>query len=99
MTASERHRVYELNRPLTVLGCDRGPFFVALLCAAVIFEASANLPVAAVVAAVLIVCVRLLTVSEPRLISILRHAGPLRTTYDPFLVDEKCLGPSLDTKR
>lgn len=81
-----------LNRPLTVLGVETNLFLLAAGFGALTFEATANLFVAVVVTAVLLVAARIQTAADHQFLNIIRRSLSLASVYDPFVIDPKALG-------
>jgi type IV secretory pathway TrbD component len=78
-----RHRVYRsLHRPLTVLGVERGLFFVITMAAVAVFNLLESFLAAAVVFAVGFIAARMATEADPQILTILARSERLKARYD-----------------
>jgi type IV secretory pathway VirB3-like protein len=80
-----RSPVYKaINKPLTILGCDRRLFFAAMTISAALWNVF-NTLLGAVVAAVAALFVgRLVTATDPQLPRIVLNSGKFAPEFDPF---------------
>ena len=80
-----RSAVYKvINKPLTILGCDRRLFFAAMTVSAALWNVFNTLlgALAAAVAALLVG--RYITATDPQLPRIVMNAGKFAPEFDPF---------------
>lgn len=78
-----RNRVFKsLHRPLTVLGVERGLFFVIAMAAVAIFNLFQSFLAAAVVFVSGFVAARLASDTDPQILTILARSERLKPRYD-----------------
>jgi len=80
---NRRNRVFKsLHRPLTLLGVERGLFFVIAMAAAAMFNLFESLLAAAVVFAAGYVAARVATEADSSILTILARSERLKARYD-----------------
>ena len=80
-----RSAVYKaINKPLTVMGCDRRLFFASMTLAAGIWNLLDTLVGGILTAAVALLVGRHITSTDPQLPRIVLNSGKFRPEYDPF---------------
>lgn len=78
-----RNRVFKsLHKPLTVLGVERGLFFVIAMAAAAIFNLFQSFLAAAVVFVAGFVAARMAGDADPKILTILARSERLKPRYD-----------------
>ena len=78
------HPVYRsLNRPLTILGVERGLFFLSAIVGGATFNFFGSLAGGLLMFICLFVAARWATVNDPQLLRILLNSARLRAQYDP----------------
>ena len=80
-----RSPVYKaINKPLTILGCDRRLFFAAMTVSAALWNVFNTLLGAAVAAVVALLVGRYITATDPQLPRIVMNSGKFAAEFDPF---------------
>jgi len=80
-----RSAVYKaINKPLTVMGCDRRLFFASMTLAAGIWNLLDTLLGGLLTAAVALLVGRYITSTDPQLPRIVLNSGKFAPEYDPF---------------
>ena len=80
-----RSPVYKaLNKPLTIMGCDRRLFFCAVTLAAGIWNLLNTLVGSILTAVVAILVGRYITATDPKLPRIVLNSAKWAVEYDPF---------------
>ena len=80
-----RSTVYKaINKPLTVMGCDRRLFFAAMTLAAGIWNLFDTLLGGLLTAVVALLVGRYITSTDPQLPRIVLNSGKFAPEYDPF---------------
>ena len=78
------HRVHKsINRPLTILGTERGLFFLAMGIGGATFNFFGNLPGGVIMFVALLVFGRWATRTDPQILRILLNSSKFRSCYDP----------------
>ncbi|HET9281377.1 MAG TPA: VirB3 family type IV secretion system protein [Candidatus Angelobacter sp.] len=78
-----RNRVFKsLHKPLTVLGIERGLFFVIAMASVAVFNLFASFLAAIVVFAVGFMAARMATEADPKILTILARSERLKARYD-----------------
>jgi type IV secretory pathway TrbD component len=84
-----RSAVYKaINKPLTVMGCDRRLFFASMTLAAGIWNLFDTLLGGVLTAAVALLVGRAITATDPQLPRIVLNSGKFAPEYDPFKMRE-----------
>jgi type IV secretory pathway TrbD component len=82
------HRVYKsLNKPLTILGAERGLFFLSGIMGAATFNLFGSLLGGLLMFAALWMLARWATATDPQILRILLNSGKFRASYDPAKID------------
>lgn len=80
-----RSPVYKaVNKPLTIMGCDRRLFFAAVTLAASVWNVFNTLLGAGLIAVVALLVGRYITDTDPQLPRIILNSSKFATEYDPF---------------
>ncbi len=80
-----RSPVYKaINKPLTILGCDRRLFFAAMTVAAALWNVFGTLLGALLAAVVALLVGRTITATDPQLPRIVLNSGKFAVEFDPF---------------
>ena len=93
-TAHEQRNnpVYKtLNKPLLILGVDRGLFFMSLMFAASLFTSFNTLWGAVISFVVLLLAAKAITRKDPEMIRIIIEGFRYRTEYDPAKYEFKAV--------
>jgi len=84
-----RSTVYKaINKPLTVMGCDRRLFFAAMTLAAGIWNLFDTLLGSLLTAVVALLVGRYITSTDPQFPRIVLNSGKFAPEYDPFKMGE-----------
>jgi type IV secretory pathway TrbD component len=84
-----RSAVYKaINKPLTVMGCDRRLFFTSMTLAAGIWNLFDTLLGGILTACVALLVGRYITTTDPQLPRIVLNSGKFAPEYDPFKMRE-----------
>lgn len=80
-----RSPVYKvINKPLTILGCDRRLFFAAMTVSAALWNVFNTLLGALVAAVAALLVGRYITATDPQLPRIVMNSGKFALEFDPF---------------
>ncbi len=78
-----RNRVFKsLHRPLTVLGVERGLFFVIAMAAVAIFNLFESFMAAALIFVAGYLAARMATEADPKILTIIARSERLKARYD-----------------
>jgi type IV secretory pathway TrbD component len=85
-----RSPVYKaINKPLTIMGCDRRLFFAAVILGAALWNMFNTLAGGLVAIALALFVARQITASDPQLPRIVLNSSKFAPEYDPFKVDSR----------
>ncbi len=87
---ARRSPVYKaINKPLTIMGCDRRLFFAAVFVGAGVWNMFNTLAGGLLTIGLSLFAARQITASDPQLPRIVLNSSKFAPEYDPFKVDPK----------
>ena len=88
MTEPTSNPVYKsINKPLTIWGVERRLFFVAMVMGAATFTCFSSLLGALLMFAMLYLCAKHATETDPQILRILMNSSKFKPQYDPLKRD------------